>query len=121
MMVAVNRSASIHPVIQRTGRFSLNLIGEYHLDLLERFSRSDMRDQRFATGAWSEGLAGTPVLRDALSTHVCEVIARHDFGTHSVFFGTVEDVILPRKPDRPTAPILWMNGSRASVAMPTTD
>lgn len=119
MLVAVNRSASLHPVILQTGRFSLNLLGEQHVELLERFSRSDMRDRRFATDAWAEGLEGTPVLRDALCAHVCKVSQRHDFGTHSVFFGIVEDVIVSVRPDRHTPPILWVNGARASVSMPS--
>jgi flavin reductase (DIM6/NTAB) family NADH-FMN oxidoreductase RutF len=118
MMVAVNRSASIHPVILQTGRFTLNLMGEHHLGLLDRFSRSDMRDQRFSPDDWSEGSDGQPVLRGALSTHVCTVGASHDFGTHTVFFGNVVAVILPESPVPPPAPILWMNGARASVFTP---
>ena len=120
MMVAINRTASIHPVILRNGRFALNLMGEDRLDLLERFSRSDMRDQRFVPGEWTDAVGGVPALKDALSTHICSVVERHDFGTHTVFFGAVEDVILPRT-DQATAPILWLNGARASVATPLTD
>jgi flavin reductase (DIM6/NTAB) family NADH-FMN oxidoreductase RutF len=40
MLVAINRSASIHPVIKRTGRFCLNLMAEAQASLLESFSRS---------------------------------------------------------------------------------
>ena len=118
MMVAINRSASIHPVITGTGKFTLNLMGEHHLGLLDKFSRSDMRDQRFTSDDWSEGPDGQPVLRGALSTHVCNVAGSHDFGTHTVFFGTVVAVILPDTTAQPLAPILWMNGARASVFVP---
>lgn len=116
MMVAVNRSASIHPVIRRSGRFTLNLMDEPHVALLERFSRSDMRDQRFVPEDWTTGVDGGPVLRGALSTHVCTVAESHDFGTHTVFFGRVETVVLTENLAHPPAPILWLNGARASVA-----
>jgi len=118
MMVAVNRSASIHPVISLTGQFTLNLMGDHHLGLLDKFSRSDMRDQRFSPDDWIEGPSGQPLLRDALSAHVCNVAATHDFGTHTVFFGTVAAVILPEMTAQPHVPILWMNGARASVFVP---
>lgn len=115
MMVAVNRSASIHPIIARTRGFTLNLMGETHLGLLERFSRSELRDQRFSPDDWIDG-AG-PILKGALCAHVCTVADAHEFGTHTVFFGKVTEVILPEPPAQTPAPILWLNGKRASVAL----
>ncbi|MDZ4311463.1 MAG: flavin reductase family protein [Cypionkella sp.] len=112
MMVAVNRSASIFPVISRTGRFCLNLMNDDHGGLLECFSRSDMRERRFTPEHWAEGLGGLPTLRGALSVHVCTVAAAHDFGTHTVFFGQVDDVILPEPMAQNPAPIIWLNGTR---------
>ena len=60
MMVAVNRNASIHPVIVAAGHFTLNLMDESHAALLERFSRSDMRDQRFHTRRLGRCRKGRP-------------------------------------------------------------
>ena len=114
MMVAVNRTASIYPVIARTGSFTLNLRDEAHVGLLERFSRSDLRDQRFSPEDWTDG-AG-PILKGALCAHLCTVAETHEFGTHSVFFGKVTEVILPEVAPQAPAPILWLNGKRASVA-----
>jgi flavin reductase (DIM6/NTAB) family NADH-FMN oxidoreductase RutF len=116
MMVAVNRTASIFPVIQRTGRFTLNLMSESHIALLERFSRSDMRDKRFTPEDWIAVDKGGPVLKGALCSHVCTVAEAHDFGTHTVFFGKVDSVNLPDEVAQKPAPILWLNGTRASVA-----
>lgn len=116
MIVAVNRTASIHPVILHSGRFTLNLMDETHAALLEPFARSDMRDRRFAGDHWVEAGSSGPVLKGALCSHVCSVAETHEFGTHSVFFGTVDDVILPEGMAHTPAPILWLNGKRASVA-----
>jgi flavin reductase (DIM6/NTAB) family NADH-FMN oxidoreductase RutF len=116
MMVAVNRTASIYPVILETGHFTLNLMDEAHANLLEPFARSDMRDRRFVPADWIEAGLGGPVLKGALCSHVCRVAETHDFGTHTVFFGTVDDVFLPDDIPQAPAPILWLNGKRGSVA-----
>jgi flavin reductase (DIM6/NTAB) family NADH-FMN oxidoreductase RutF len=118
MMVAVNRTASIYPVIQSTGRFTLNLLDESQAALLEPFARSDQRHLRFTPDDWSEAGLGGPVLKGALCSHVCRVAETHDFGTHTVFFGTVEGVTLPANAAQSPAPVLWLNGKRASVAAP---
>lgn len=118
MMVAVNRTASIYPVIVQTGRFTLNLIDESQAALLEPFARSDMRDRRFIPADWEAAGLGGPVLKGALCSHVCTVAETHDFGTHTVFFGIVEDVILAANSARGPTPVLWLNGKRASVAEP---
>lgn len=115
ILVAVNKSASIHPVISKSGFFTVNLMSESHCDLLEAFSRSDLRDRRFLDEHWIEGAHHLPVLIGALSTHICSVAAAHDFGTHTVFFGQVEEVILPEGSPQPPAPIVWLNGSRVSA------
>ncbi|RWR05758.1 flavin reductase family protein [Paenirhodobacter populi] len=115
MMVAVNRTASIHPVIAAGGTFCLNLMAEDHGAILERFSRSDMREMRFATDDWSAGLHGLPVLRGALASHLCTVVAAHEFGTHTVFFGQVDDVVLPGDDGQAAAPLVWLNGGRVSI------
>lgn len=118
MMVAVNRTASIYPVILETGHFTLNLMDESQVALLEPFARSDMRDRRFTPENWqAAGLSG-PVLKGALCSHVCSVAETHEYGTHTVFFGMVDDVILPTNTEQCPAPVLWLNGKRASVAAP---
>jgi flavin reductase (DIM6/NTAB) family NADH-FMN oxidoreductase RutF len=118
MMVAVNRTASIYPVIVQTGRFTLNLIDESQAAMLEPFARSDMRDRRFVPDDWIAAGQGGPVLKGALCSHVCSVAETHEYGTHTVFFGSVDDVILASHSTQGRAPVLWLNGKRASVADP---
>jgi flavin reductase (DIM6/NTAB) family NADH-FMN oxidoreductase RutF len=116
MLVAVNRSASIHPIISLSGRFCLNLMGDAHGAILERFSRSDLRHTRFTQEHWGEGPGGLPVLRGALSSQICTVDAAHDYSTHTIFVGRVDDVVLPESPTQVTSPLIWMNGSHVSLA-----
>lgn len=116
MLVAVNKSASIHPIIKETGKFCVNLLSDQQDSMLESFSRSDMRDRRFASDHWVEGRGGLPVLKEAIFAQICRVAAAHDFGTHTVFFGQVDEVIRPTASDSQDAPIIWLNGGRVSVS-----
>jgi flavin reductase (DIM6/NTAB) family NADH-FMN oxidoreductase RutF len=116
VLVTINRAASIHPVITASGKFCLNIMGEGHGALLQHFSRSDMREKRFASGDWAEGANGLPVLRDAISSQLCSVDAASDYGTHTIFVGRVDDVILLHPPSANAAPLIWMDGCQASLA-----
>jgi flavin reductase (DIM6/NTAB) family NADH-FMN oxidoreductase RutF len=120
MLVAINRSASIHPVIKRTGRFCLNLMAEAQAPLLESFSRSDMRDKRFLPENWEKTYSGLPALRGALSVHSCRVEGDHVYGTHTVFFGRVEEVVLTGIATQSQVPIVWMSGARVSISTSCT-
>jgi flavin reductase (DIM6/NTAB) family NADH-FMN oxidoreductase RutF len=119
MLVTINRSASVHAVISSSGRYCLNLMRDSHSDILERFSRSDMRHVRFDAENWHLSTSGLPVLCDALASQLCTVMDSFDYGTHTVFVGRIDDVILPEISGR-MSPLIWTNGSRASLANPAT-
>jgi flavin reductase (DIM6/NTAB) family NADH-FMN oxidoreductase RutF len=116
MLVAINKSASIHPVILQTRRFSLNLMANRHGPLLEAFSSSELREKRFVPENWRESDEGLPILRGALAVHLCTVEEAHPFGSHTVFFGRVDDILLSDTELERPAPIVWLNGTRISVS-----
>ncbi len=117
MLVAVNRTASVHAVITSRRQFCLNLMSETHADILERFSRSDMRDKRFSDEDWLDGPFRLPVLRGALASQACTVQGTYDYGTHTIFVGRVEDVLLSDTVNANVNPLLWLNGALASLAV----
>jgi flavin reductase (DIM6/NTAB) family NADH-FMN oxidoreductase RutF len=117
MLVAVNRSASVHAVIAARRHFCLNLMSENHSAILDRFSRSDMRDERFLPGDWDEGPQKLPVLRGALASQICTVQGTFDYGTHTIFVGRVDEVLLLTTPGKNPSPLVWMNGSQASLSV----
>lgn len=92
-------------------------MSEAHADILERFSRSDMRDKRFTAEDWEEGPQKLPVLRGALASQICTVQGTYDYGTHTIFVGRVEDVILLDSAANSVNPLIWLNGSLASLAV----
>jgi flavin reductase (DIM6/NTAB) family NADH-FMN oxidoreductase RutF len=120
MLVSVNRSASLHPILCRSRRFCVNVMSDRQHALVDVFSQTALRDQRFRCGHWSDARAAEterpPWLPDALSVVDCEVDVATDYGTHTVFIGRVTDVWTT---DDPAArPLVWMDGQRVLFAAP---
>ncbi|HVY99055.1 MAG TPA: flavin reductase family protein [Dongiaceae bacterium] len=111
MLVAVNRAASLHPVLARAAHFCINVLGSDQLDVVERFSRSDLRDRRFELGRWVTGTAGLPRLADGRSAIFCRMDRIVDYATHSLHLGVVIDVA----DGEASLPLVWLNGSRAEI------
>lgn len=108
VLVCVNQSASVHGVIGRAGAFSLNVVPVGHEETVAIFSAQrglEGRD-RFNPDHWTQGAHGMPVLDDAVVSYECNVVARHDHHTHSIFVGEIQSI--GRKPD--TAPTVHVDG-----------
>lgn len=112
LLTAVNRSASIHPVLMAEERFCVNLLADRHQELVGIFSGKKKGAERFETGDWISGGDGIPVLDDALASMECRITQRIDVGTHTLFIGEVEHVV---NHDDIT-PLVWVDGSFASAA-----
>lgn len=114
MMVAINRNASSHAVLLRSGVFCLNLLHCGQMDVLELFHDSKKRVIRFNSTEWTTGPLGLPYLQTAISSLFCKIEGSHDYGTHTVFFGRIEDVHLSSTLEK-CSPLIWMNGGLASI------
>ena len=78
MLVAVNRSASLHPVIEQAGRFCVNVLPDSQRAIVEAFSRSDMRERRFTDFAWSctdEGMPCLPLAQSGAAASLAGKVA----------------------------------------------
>lgn len=106
MLIAVNRSASLHPVIEATGRFCVNVLPDSQRDIVEAFSRSDMRSRRFTDFPWSLTEEGLPCLPQAQSVITCRCDERLAYGTHTLYIGRVERVGLGEL----APPLVWFDG-----------
>ncbi len=112
LLIAVNRSASIHPVLLATGRFCVNVLGADQADVVAPFSNSARRHERFQGGDWATDEGGLPYLASAPCAVSCTVDARLDYGTHTLFVGQVDRVALgPRQ-----LPLVWLEGAQAGLA-----
>lgn len=106
LLVCVNRSASMFEMIQQTGNFCVNVLTKDAVSLVETFSSSARRAERFQSGDWTTSANGAPVCGEALVSFECRLAKIVDWHTHGIFLGEVIGVIHPR-PD--AAPLLYMD------------
>ena len=101
LMAAVDVGHASHALLERTGRFALNVVGTGARHLEDYFySKAAQRPDNLAPFACDESPAGLPYLRDALASLECRVVSRHAAGDHSLFVAEVTDVVV-RGADRP--------------------
>jgi flavin reductase (DIM6/NTAB) family NADH-FMN oxidoreductase RutF len=114
LLVCVNREAEAHDLIDRGGRFCVNLLASGHRALAGRFAGADGTEgeARFAKGRWIELATGAPALQDALACFDCEVAERVRASTHTIFIGRVVDVVVHKR----GRPLVYAAGEYAALA-----
>lgn len=95
LLVCVNQSASAHRVIDSSNSLCVNLLSHDHSRIVEIFSSSTRRDERFIEGQWQTLSTGCPVLSDSIASFDCNIVQRMEYGTHTIFLAEVEAVHLP--------------------------
>jgi len=89
IVVSINRSASIHDPLLRSGAFCVNLLCVDHQTLSADFSGKKAGQERFAEGSWSMSPTEPPHLVDAQASIFCDVDGTLPYGTHTVIVGRV--------------------------------
>ncbi len=91
VMVAIGRERSIHPIIERTRRFGVNILGEDSQQISDCFAGapSPLPRSAFCNAAYSLGEAGLPVLDAAVAHLACEVERVIEAGDHTIYLGLV--------------------------------
>lgn len=112
ILVAVNRTASMSPLLFEERRFCVNLLAERHKDLVGIFSGQKKGMARFETGDWVASPEGLPVLKDAVASLICTTQMTLGVATHTLFIGQVESIVNHPSID----PLIWVDGSFASAA-----
>jgi flavin reductase (DIM6/NTAB) family NADH-FMN oxidoreductase RutF len=101
LMAAVDVAHVSHAMIERSGRFALNVVGSAARRLEDHFySPASRVADNLATVDCEESPAGLPYLRDAVASLECRVVDRHRAGDHTLFVAEITDVVL-RGADRP--------------------
>ncbi len=106
LLVCVNRSASMFEMIQETESFCVNVLTKDGVSLVDIFSNSARRTERFQYGEWMSSANGSPVCAEALVSFECRVEKVVDWHTHGIFLGVVTSVLHPRVD---AMPLLYMD------------
>lgn len=101
LLVCINRNASVHRLVEASGRFSLNLLPATEAETVAVFSAQRGLDgaDRFLPSQWQDGALGQPLFTSAVAAFECEVIQSTPFGTHDIVVGRV--VTMPPARDEP--------------------
>ena len=108
VMVALDRSRFITPMIRAHGRYAVNVLGEGQQALSDCFAHAAVKPDRedFCGAAWSPGPGGLPLLDGAIATLECTVVQTFSAGDHDLFIGRVETLDDDPSPDAP-GPLLY--------------
>lgn len=111
LAVAINRDASCHGPLRKRGSFCVNILHGSQEEIGRHFAVAEQR-RRFADPAWAAckderpSLKGLPFLQGAQSSIFCSVSDELQYGTHSLFVGSVEQVRL----DGDLDPLVYCEG-----------
>ena len=97
VVMAVRADSTSNGMIQRTGKFSLNVLAADQKDLAAVFFKPQKgMGGRFDAAPFQLGPLGLPILDNALGGLECELVGQVDHGDHTVFVGEVKTATLHR-------------------------
>ncbi len=111
--VMIDHRHSAYEMLEQEGAsFAVNILGEAHEELSNRFAWVKTED-RFAEGEWTTARTGAPVLADALAWLDCTIYDRLRAGTHTIYVGEVQASACPQPDGAPL--VYWNRGYRRLI------
>jgi flavin reductase len=106
LLVCVNRSTSIHAILQPGVPFCVNLLRHEHAEISNAFGGFIKCDDKFAYGTWRDSDGSVPYLVDAQANLFCTVDGLMDYGTHTIVVGRIDAITITGD----VAPLIYQNG-----------
>jgi flavin reductase (DIM6/NTAB) family NADH-FMN oxidoreductase RutF len=91
VLVSIGQERSIHPIIERTRRFAVNILGEGSQALSDCFAGapSELPRSAFCNAAYALGECGLPILESAIAFVGCDVERIIPTGDHTLYIARV--------------------------------
>jgi len=98
LLLCINRTTRMNAILKKNGRFAVNVLGAAQQDVSRMFADPRLAmDERFTRCGPRRDVCGDlPGLSDALAVIGCSIESVSEVGTHSVFIGVVEELVLGR-------------------------
>jgi flavin reductase (DIM6/NTAB) family NADH-FMN oxidoreductase RutF len=113
LLISVNKSASIFPVLLGGASFAVNILPHGLEDLADRCAGAVKGEERFTTHDWRSSEQGVPFLADAQASVICDNDTNLDYGTHVIFVGRVVEVVS----DSRRNPLVYLDGRYAQISV----
>ncbi len=107
MIVCVNQTTFLHDILMSARIFCVNVLRHDQADVSSAFSGATPPAERFDVGAWKRNEPGIDYLATAQANIFCTKVAAFPFGTHTIFIGKADEVLL-NEDDRP---LLYRNAA----------
>ena len=112
VLVCINKLAATHDAIAKGKVFCVNVLRADDWEVSTLFSGAQTGESRFKHGNWTRLATGSPALVDALVSFDCRVVKKLAHGTHTIFLGEVEQILIGKK----GKPLLYSDGQYAKLA-----
>jgi len=106
VLICVNRSAGLHPLLSHGAPLAINLLARDQKDVSAAFGGAVARELRFGVGTWTADIHGLPMLEGAQANLACTIEAMTPYGTHSIVIARVEAVRINGAVD----PLIYQDG-----------
>src|SRR5260221_12115728 len=97
VLACINKLAATHAAVVKSKVFCVNVLRAEDWELSSAFSGAASGDARFKSRNWTRLATGAPVLVDSLVSFDCRVVKKLAYGTHTIFLGQVEQILLGQK------------------------
>ena len=112
VLACINKLAGTHGAVAKSKAFCVNVLRAEDWELSTTFSGAQSGETRFKSRDWTRLATGSPVLIDSLVSFDCRVVKSLVHGTHTIFLGQVEQVLIGKK----GKPLLYSEGQYAKLA-----
>ena len=90
VLVCIEKTTGSHHAVRESGFFVVNILAAGQDEISERFSLPV--SNKFDGASYAVGIAGVPVLTDALVILECRLASAYEGGDHTIFVGEVENL-----------------------------
>jgi flavin reductase (DIM6/NTAB) family NADH-FMN oxidoreductase RutF len=91
VLVSVEKSANTYPIIDESGVFTVNILGEDQEEISRMFASKAMQERHSLQGMeYMVGRNGVPLLPGCLAYLECRTIQKYDAWDHTLYIGEVE-------------------------------
>lgn len=90
VLICTNRQSDTHPLIERAGRFTVNILAVGQEEIASLFADPKRKEDRFGNLTCAPGGSGCPRIPGALVYLDCAVVQAVTAGTHMIYVGLVE-------------------------------
>jgi len=111
LLICINRTATVHEPFGLVTHFRVNVLHRDQEPIAQMFADRSQHALRFSAG-WNLDCERPPRLVDAQASILCRRIDHHQFATHSIFIGVVEEVDV--RDD--VHPLVYLNGRYLSAS-----